>query len=133
RQAKVPLVTLFGNCTSLVTSQRDECAQPRVTQEKPTPNEHADNHRKEEPWILEPHLGCGGAAQITREQDRAQDGGPRNHKESKADQLSDPNRENQPNGISEANGSFHGGSQPHHLNAAVKEQEQHDQGVDDAS
>jgi len=61
----------------LLTSQRNEHAQPVIAQEKCDPNQHAKNDRKVE-WFADAHVGSGCAAKIGCQQDRTKDGSTRN-------------------------------------------------------
>jgi hypothetical protein len=75
-----------------LAAQRNECAQPWIAQEKPSPNQHAENDRREE-GIANAQVSGGGAAQIAGQEDCAKNGCARNHIEDRADELDYPEPE----------------------------------------
>ena len=58
-------------------AQRNECAQPVIAQEAPSPDQHGDIDREEgvgEDWTADAHVGRDRPTKIARQQDRAEDG-----------------------------------------------------------
>ena len=65
-----------------LASQRQQCPQPGIAQVQPAPDQYAENDWHEnvrEKWIADAHMGSNRAAKIACKQDRAKNGGARNH------------------------------------------------------
>jgi hypothetical protein len=79
-------------------SQRNEFEQPTFVQAKTSPDERPDNDRKEdrESWIAGAHVRGNRAAQIACQQNRAEDGRPRNQIEHRTGKQHDPEGEKAP-------------------------------------
>src|SRR5438128_12230364 len=61
-----------------LTSQWNVCAQPVISKEEPSPDQHAHVDREEdvrEKGIADAHMGCDCAAKIACQQDRTKNGG----------------------------------------------------------
>ena len=76
-----------------------------------------------EEWIADAHLRGDSAAEIAGQQDRAKNRGSRNDAEECTDQQHDPDREDDPLGISELNASLHGNRRLHDFHGAVDDEE----------
>src|SRR5260370_17479375 len=75
-----------------LTSQRNVCAQPVISKEEPSPDQHAHVDREEdvrEKGIADAHMGCDSAAKIPCQQDRTKDEITRNPLNDNASQQED--------------------------------------------
>ena len=68
---------------------------------------------------------CGCAAKIACQQDRAKNGGTRNHIDDSAGEFEDPDAESQALGISEVSESLHDRRRLHQFHDATEEQQQY--------
>jgi hypothetical protein len=75
-----------------LTSQRKQCAQPSIAQVQPSPDQHAENDGDEE-RLTDAHVGGDRAAEIACQQDRAENGGARDHIDDGTSDLEDPEAE----------------------------------------
>lgn len=76
----------------LLNSQGNQVAQPAIAQEQPSPEQRAQDDRKQDRKraTLDAHVGGDGTAQITGQQDRAEHGGARYCVEDCAAEQDDP-------------------------------------------
>src|ERR1700730_952637 len=119
-----------------LTAQWNECVQSLFAQVKSTPHQDREVNRKErvgEERIANAHVRGDGTAEITSQQDRAENGRAWNYIEDDANQHDDPERENNALGISELNRCFHDKLRLHQFHDAVHKQEQHGQRAHDAT
>src|SRR5713101_3616720 len=86
--------------------ERNERAQPLITQEKPSPNQHAGNNGRKKS-LAPAHKGRGRTAEITRQQNRAKNGGARNRIDDSADKFEDTDWEYEALGISKPDEALH--------------------------
>ena len=69
-------------------SERNECVQALIAQEKPSPNQDTDQGRHED-RLANAQLGDDCAAEITCEQDRSENRAARNHIDNGTGRLED--------------------------------------------
>src|SRR5437016_5473831 len=117
-------------------AQRNECPQPVLAEVQPSPDQQSDIDRKQrggKEWTADAHLGCDCAAEITGQQDRAENGGAWNQVRHHAKELEDSETESEAHGIPELSECIDYGSDLQHVYDAVEEQEQRGQSAHDAS
>src|SRR5438093_9155562 len=65
-----------------IAPPKNQCAQPAVTQEESSPDQHADVDREKyltKDWTAEADVGSNGTPKIAGQQDRTENRGGRNH------------------------------------------------------
>src|SRR5262245_19940482 len=89
-------------------AQRKERAQSLIAQVKPTPNEHAEKDRPEDvgEWIADAHMCSDRAAEVARQQYRAEDGSAWNQIDDRTGEFENPDTKNDALGISKLRESF---------------------------
>src|SRR5258707_1775454 len=115
------------------TSQWNQGPEPGFAQEKSSPRQNAEANGEQEPRILQPHHGCGCAAEIPSQQNGAKYGRARNHIENGANQQRDADGLNQTCGVPGADRAIDHGLQLQDFQGAIEEQEQNCENGDDTS
>src|SRR5712691_12392203 len=93
----------------MLTSQWNQRTQPLIAQEKPSPDQHANDDREEERFAGA-HVGSGCAAEIACHQDRTKNGGPRDSVDDRAGYFDDADGQENTLRIPKVNESSHGHS-----------------------
>src|SRR5690606_12909234 len=104
-------------------SEEQEASHLRVALRQADPGEDRQRGGKEEPGILPPHLRRDRAAEVTGQQDGADERGARQGGEDRADQQRDADRDNGALRVAEVDAPLDGEARPEDLRHGVRHHE----------
>src|SRR5437867_3102410 len=117
-------------------AQRNDSAQEIIAQVKSKPYHDTEIDRKEhvrEEWIANADVRRDSTAQITSQQDRAENRSTRNYIEDRTDQQDDSERNDSRRGISDLNCCVYHGCRLYQFHDAVHKQKQHWKGANNTA
>src|SRR5216683_5982963 len=120
----------------LAAPQRNQGAEPLITQPEPTPDQHSDINGKQcrrKQWATDAHLGGNGATEISRQENRAENRCRRKHIDDGTEKLDDAEADGDTQGIAQTGKCVDDRLNPQQMPDRVEEHEEDRQRTEYAS